>query len=159
MSHKIINSWILEIFWTHCDHTACTAGPCILADQFTLSQSGGRLCPPCFCPPPHLIFRSSAIPALRFCSFRYKKPKNSALHQQSLNSSSGRASDFWSEGPRFDPWWQQFFFYKSEDNKITSCFSVGLYFTSYNPTEKWLQYHRIVLKDSKGSGKPFHFLK
>ena len=28
------------------------------------------------------------------------------------------------------------FFHKSKDNKITSCFSVGLYFTSYNPTEK-----------------------
>ena len=28
------------------------------------------------------------------------------------------------------------FFNKSKDNKITSCFSVGLYFTSYNPTEK-----------------------
>ena len=46
------------------------------------------------------------------------------------------------------------FFNKSKDNKITSCFSVGLYFTSYNPTEKWLQYHRIVLKDSKGLGNP-----
>ena len=29
-----------------------------------------------------------------------------------------------------------FFFNKSKDNKITSCFSEGLYFTSYNPTEK-----------------------
>ena len=47
-----------------------------------------------------------------------------------------------------------YFFDKSKDNKITSYFSVGLYFTSYNPTEKWLQYHRIVVKDLKGLGNP-----
>ena len=32
--------------------------------------------------------------------------------------------------------------------------TIVKYFTSYNPTEKWLQYHRIVLKDSKGLGNP-----
>ena len=127
---------------------------CTLADKLTLSQPGGRLYPHIILSSPPPIFRSSAIPVLHFCSFRYKIPKNSELSQLSLNSSSGRASGFWSDGPWFNPWWRRFFYNKSEDNKITSCFSVGLYFTSYNPTEKWLQYHWIVLKDSKGLGNP-----
>ena len=52
-----------------------TAESCILADQLTLSLPGGRLCPKHFCPPSIFFFKTSSIPVLYFCSFRYKDPR------------------------------------------------------------------------------------
>ena len=132
-----------------------TAESCILADQLTLSLPGGRLCPKHFCPPSKFFFKTSSIPVLYFCSFRYKDPrilpiliKASIAHLVERLTPDLKVPGSIPGGGSF------FFFYKSKDNKITSCFSVGLYFISYNPTEKWLQYHRIVLRDSKGLGNP-----
>ena len=128
-------------------------GPCILADKLTLFQPGGRLSP-ANCPPP-LQFLDLA-PYL-YCIFAVLGIKTLKIHSFSNKASIAHlverlASDLMVPGSI--PGGGGSFFNKSKDNKITSCFSVGLYFTSYNPTEKWLQYHRIVLKDSKGLGNP-----
>ena len=101
-------------------------GPCILADKLTLFQPGGRLSPP----PP--IFRSSTI-------FAVLGIKTLKIHSFSNKASIAHlverlASDLMVPGSI--PGGGGSFFNKSKGNKITSCFSVGLYFTSYNPTEK-----------------------
>ena len=126
----------------------------ILADKLTLSQPGGRLYPHIFLTPPPPPFLDLA-PYL-YCIFAVLgiKPPN-ILHFLSKASIAHLvewlASDLMVPGSIPGG---GVFSNKSKDNKITSCFSVGLYLTSYNPTEKCLQYPRIVLKDSKGLGNP-----
>ena len=110
-------------------------GPCILADKLTLFQPGGRLSP-ADCPPP-LQFLDLA-PYL-YCIFAVLGIKTLKIHSFSNKASIAHlverlASDLMVPGSI--PGGGGSFFNKSKDNKITSCFSVGLYFTSYNPTEK-----------------------
>ena len=107
-------------------------GPCILADKLTLFQPGGRFPPPL----PQFLDLATYL----YCIFAVLRIKSSKILSFPNKASVAHlverlASDLKVPGS-IPGEGGLFFFNKSKDNKITSYFSVGLYFTSYNPTEK-----------------------